>query len=117
MTENLMFASFTWQAIGRNFHIVPDLKAKKNDTDFVSRRWFKQKAKKHTHAKVFWEQYDLSIRDCSLFCVLFKPRVDNPSGSENILIDSVLTMLLLVVKKHFSNGLTFNIWSNTPTRT
>ena len=54
--ENLMFALFSWQPFCLNFHIVPDLKAKKNDTDFVSRRWFKQKAKKHTHAKVFWEQ-------------------------------------------------------------
>ena len=38
MEENLMFASFTWQPIRIIFHIVPDLKAKKKGTGFVSRR-------------------------------------------------------------------------------
>ena len=38
MEENLMFASFTWQPIRINSHIFTDLKAKKNDTGFVSSR-------------------------------------------------------------------------------
>ena len=33
-----MFASFSWQPFRLNFHIVPDLKAKKKDTGFVSGR-------------------------------------------------------------------------------
>ena len=36
MEENLMVASFPWQPIRINFHIVPDLKTKKKDTGFVS---------------------------------------------------------------------------------
>ena len=38
MEENLMFASFSWQPFRLNFHIVPDLKAKKKVTGFVSGR-------------------------------------------------------------------------------
>ena len=36
--ENLMFALFSWQPFCLNFHIVPDLKAKKKETGFVSGR-------------------------------------------------------------------------------
>ena len=93
---------------------------KNKDSGLVSGRYPKQKVKNKTHKIEFWEQRGLNIRDCTLLCVLLWPRVEyfrHPSGSENIRTESFLTLLLFVVRKHFSNGLTFNIWSNTPTRT
>ena len=55
--ENLMFALFSWQPFCLNFHIVPDLKAKKKETGFVSGR----------EKSIF---RTIGTGDCSLLCVL-----------------------------------------------